>query len=278
MVDLVKCEVCGRNFKVISSRVKTAKFCSRKCTSKWRSQTYKGKGNPRYGCHLSKETKHKISNGNRKLKVSKKQLILLYWKRNLSTSKIADMFSVNSETVRNRMVKLGIKRRLPSHANDGKKFSDKHRNNIAQARLRNWKDPKYRTMITSRVWKACRKRPTKLEQKFMDIINKWNLPFRYCGNGKVVIDGKSPDFISTNGEKKLIEVFGEVFHNPNKTFMSCISYHQTEHGRIEFFKQHGYDCIVLWEHEINSSTEQELVEKIRQFCSTPQILNTTVYD
>lgn len=36
------CEYCGKEFEVIPSRMKKARFCSRKCTDKWRSENIRG--------------------------------------------------------------------------------------------------------------------------------------------------------------------------------------------------------------------------------------------
>jgi very-short-patch-repair endonuclease len=81
-------------------------------------------------------------------------------------------------------------------------------------------------------------RPNKQEFALASILNEL-VPneFKYVGDGGLVIDGKCPDF--TNGDHKLIELYGDYFHrgqNPQK--------------RIDFFKERGYDCCVVWEHEL----------------------------
>ena len=35
----------------------------------------------------------------------------------------------------------------------------------------------------------------------IDLINKYNLPYKYTGNGKFILGGKNPDFVNVNGEK-----------------------------------------------------------------------------
>lgn len=44
----IKCEYCGKEFKVYPSRKDTARFCSRECRGKWMSENIKGEGHPRY--------------------------------------------------------------------------------------------------------------------------------------------------------------------------------------------------------------------------------------
>jgi len=109
------------------------------------------------------------------------------------------------------------------------------------------------------------KKPTSIEQKLIDIINKYNLPFKYVGDGSVIIYGLNPDFIECNGRKKIIEVFGGAFHNPEKTFKKKLSWKQQEWGRKAIYSQLGYDCLILWDDEINKLSEIEIVNKIKKF-------------
>jgi len=52
-----------------------------------------------------------MSLNNQELKISKKKLYFLYWKRELSTLKIAKIYGYDSETIRRKMIKYHIKRR-----------------------------------------------------------------------------------------------------------------------------------------------------------------------
>lgn len=45
---LVQCLGCGQSFKVIPSRLETAKFCSYACRGKWRATNCAGDNNPNY--------------------------------------------------------------------------------------------------------------------------------------------------------------------------------------------------------------------------------------
>jgi G:T-mismatch repair DNA endonuclease (very short patch repair protein) len=101
-------------------------------------------------------------------------------------------------------------------------------------------------------------RPTKPEKKFMELINKYNLPYRYVGDGKFWIDNKNPDFIHTT-KKEVVEVFGDYWHNP--TLNKHCKYENTEEGRHNVFKSKGYNCIIIWEKELNMSNWEENVLK-----------------
>ena len=52
-----------------------------------------------------------------------------------------------------------------------------------------------------------RRTPSSLERKMINIISKYNLPYKFVGDGKFFIERKNPDFININGEKIAIEVF-----------------------------------------------------------------------
>jgi hypothetical protein len=109
--------------------------------------------------------------------------------------------------------------------------------------------------------KALMKKPTLPEQK-VNIILQQNFPnnWKYVGNGEVILGGKCPDFIN-NGEKKIIEVFGRVFHDPQQTFKKVIPFHQTEKGTIDHYKKYGYNCLIIWDDE----QEEKMLEKINIF-------------
>jgi len=56
--------------------------------------------------------------------------------------------------------------------------------------------------------------PTTLEKKVLQLIDEYNLPFRYVGNGVLWINNKNPDFVSLDG-KILIEVYCTYRHPKN---------------------------------------------------------------
>lgn len=94
----------------------------------------------------------------------------------------------------------------------------------------------------------------------MALINKYNLPFRYTGNGAKIISGLNPDFIHSLGEKKIIEVFGRVFHDPKYGFAKSL---QKEEVRKAIYKKAGYSCLIIWDDELVD--EVPIAKKVRTF-------------
>lgn len=100
--------------------------------------------------------------------------------------------------------------------------------------------------------------PNKQEQKLIKLIQENKLPYNFVGNGKVRIGKLYPDFINTNNQRKVIELFGDYWHTKK---VRC--YEETEKGRIEYFKKHGFKCLVIWENELKRLNN--VLQRIRKF-------------
>ena len=108
-------------------------------------------------------------------------------------------------------------------------------------------------------------RPEKLLGRILE--GMYPSEYRYTGSGDFVIDGLIPDFVNINGKKKVIEVFGETYHDPERSARPVV-YRSTEHGRKKTFAKFGYDTLVVWTKEIYLGGGQgrlTLRRKIREF-------------
>jgi len=118
----------------------------------------------------------------------------------------------------------------------GSKLSTEHKEKIRQAGKRLFSNREYREKRLELMLKALLKRPTSLEKRMMDLIQKHNLPYKYTGNGSFWIGypPKNPDFVNINGEKKLIEV-GNIYH------------HQGDYieKRREHYAQYGWESYIF---------------------------------
>ena len=70
-----------------------------------------------------------------------------------------------------------------------------------------------------------------------------------------------PDFINVNGEKKVIEVFGDYWHS-DKVIQG--HWKRSEFGRKAVYSQLGYDCVVLWEDMIKTEGVDYIKEEIEK--------------
>lgn len=86
------------------------------------------------------------------------------------------------------------------------------------------------------------------------ILNKI-LPkeYKYVGQGDIWIERYNPDFINMNGQKKIIEFFGNYWHKNSQ---------ERNKKRIKVFKKYGYDCLIIWEHDLKT---QKTINQILEF-------------
>jgi very-short-patch-repair endonuclease len=133
-----------------------------------------------------------------------------------------------------------------------------------------WQNPEYRERTLRNMAQAIHRRPTNPEKRLIEILNR-HFPNEFLYNGdfshKIMLGGLIPDFISCNGKKLIIEVFGDYWHK----IKANIRYVQTEEGRKEFYyKLFGFKTLIFWEHELiprygKMLSEEEIVNKIKVF-------------
>jgi len=130
--------------------------------------------------------------------------------------------------------------------------SEEWRGKVSQAIRELWQDPDHRDTVLSKILTQFL-RQTRPEQLMEQLLNElFPGEYKYVGDGQLIIGGKCPDFANVNGKKKLIEVFGDYWHEG-----------QDPQERIEFFRQYGFDCLVIWESELEDITT--VVEKLVEF-------------
>lgn len=71
-----------------------------------------------------------------------------------------------------------------------------------------------------------------IEIWFEDFCSRFNFPFVYCGNNKIWINGKNPDFIFN---KKVVEISSD-YKGRDEAY---------DKFRIEHFRNSGFDCMVI---------------------------------
>jgi len=82
-------------------------------------------------------------------------------------------------------------------------------------------------------------KPTIPEKQLSTLFEELSLPYRYVGDGQFILGGKCPDFLNTNGQKKLIELFGNFWHEAG-----------SEQKRVNYFREYGFSTLIIWENEL----------------------------
>ena len=103
-------------------------------------------------------------------------------------------------------------------------------------------------------------KPTKPERMFLGICQKYNLPFRYVGDGQLWIgkDKKlNPDFVGCNGKRIIVEIMGDYWHslllNPKLREEAVLTY------RKRHFKRFGWASLFLWESDLKRADAEAFV-------------------
>ncbi len=113
--------------------------------------------------------------------------------------------------------------------------------------------------------KACiagnNRKPTKPEHRLWGILNSvFPNEWQYTGNGSVILNGRNPDFVNTNGKKLIIELFGTYWHGRKVTGNTPDKEVQL---RREAYAQFGYNTLIIWENELTD--HEKVLAKIDKF-------------
>lgn len=203
---------------------------------KFSKRTRKRMREARLGMKLSEETKMKIGiagRGRHSTEETRKKI---------------------SKALKGRMVSKETREKLRK-AQTGKKYSDKSKEKMRQTHLDLWRDAKYRERCVKATFEATKFKPTKPEKILDKILRKLFLDeYKYVGNGSFLVGYRSPDFVNVNGQKKIIELFGDFWHNEMHTGVPT---EEHERERINHFAEYGYKTLIIWEHELEDLQKLE---------------------
>lgn len=110
-----------------------------------------------------------------------------------------------------------------------------------------------------------RRTMSSLERKFSEIIDKYNLPYKFVGNGKFFIERKNPDFINCNGEKIAIEVYykgHKCIVNSKERFDIGYDENKLTKWRKEreiIFEKYGWKVLFFDEKEVNENNILKII-------------------
>lgn len=106
------------------------------------------------------------------------------------------------------------------------------------------------------MWKASleNRKPNKPEKELMEIVEQMRSGEYEYNYGQWKIGNRFPDLVNINGRKKLIELFGDYWHAG-----------EDPQDKINFYKSLGWDCLVIWEHELKVHNRRGLLAKLEAF-------------
>ena len=121
-----------------------------------------------------------------------------------------------------------------------------------------WQDPDY---VAQQIKSRSRVHQNKSEQS-IDLLlqNLFPNEYKFVGDGEFILAGKCPDFTNINGQKKIIELFGDYWHGEERT---GVPNDQHAQERIDLFVKYGYQTLIIWGHELEN--KKALITKIKEF-------------
>ena len=111
---------------------------------------------------------------------------------------------------------------------------------------------------------------TKPELIFEEICKKYDLHFKYTGDGSLWIgkeEALNPDFIQADGQKIIVEIFGDWWHSPllNQKLPKTANLNY----RKKFYKKLGWKSYFIWETDLlRPDAEQFVLNTLAEVCNT----------
>lgn len=107
-----------------------------------------------------------------------------------------------------------------------------------------WSNQEYKERTLKKIYKSFARPFNKAEQKLNNILKiLFDKQYKFVGNSSFMIEEFNPDFINCNGQKKIIEMYGDYWHKQEE-------YIERDKRRLISYKKYGYKTLIVWEHEL----------------------------
>ena len=206
------CHQCGKSFLVFPHRKDTAKYCSNKCYREWL------KDNPPQG--------HKFKKGH------------ITWNKNIKID-------------RDKYPTMGHFQKHIAKTKKKMSKSWKYENHVTDEMRKNLsKSMKGYTKTKEHIRNNLKRRKmSMLEVTVNDVIKKYSLPYKFVGNGEVLIGRKNPDFVNINGEKTAVEVYCKRHKDYFRG--GCEGWKK---DRSKLFSEYGWKIIFIEDWQTNKES------------------------
>lgn len=136
-----------------------------------------------------------------------------------------------------------------SKVHKGRKHSETWRDNLRKAKIAQWQDPAF----CKKMGIAWQVKPNKPETLILNLLDEmYPGEWKYTGDFSFTINGKCPDFVNCNGQKKCLEIFGDFWHKG-----------ENPQDRKDVFSPFGFETLVIWEHELKNIGD--VASRIKEF-------------
>lgn len=246
--NILICFICGKNFnskKALSGHTGWHTNSDRNMLGANKGQVawnrgFRGEGMPMFGRHHSKETIKKMRIAHKRTWADPKF-------KSRRTKEIQELCKTQKYK--------------ESHTKGVRKVvkTKEYRKALMAGIQRRGSNPNWLKSLCQGIWPN---NPEKILIKLLQKLfpNQW----RYVGNGSFWLTSGgqhiNPDFVNTDGQKKVIEMFGDYWHGEEKTGRVK---EEEEQQRIDCFTKLGYQTLIIWEKELTNT--EKLMKKIVDF-------------
>jgi len=133
----------------------------------------------------------------------------------------------------------------------GRHLSEEVKEKMSLAARKHWQDPEFVKKV-QKGWHLM----TKPEKCLETILNQlYPNEFKYNGHFDcgILVDGLVPDFVNVNGQKQVIDMHGNRWHEGEDIRV-----------RMERYAKYGFSSLIVWEKELKEN-KSEVVKKIVSF-------------
>ncbi len=138
-------------------------------------------------------------------------------------------------------------------------------NKVKSERMKKkWSNPEYKTRVVRKWRQNCSISPNTKEVLISSLLHTlYPKEYKFVGDGSFMIEGYNPDFINCNGQKKIIEFFGDYWHDQKE-------YVKRDKLKMKVYKKYGYKTLVIWQSELNDM--KKVTNRIKKFHEVSQCL------
>jgi len=201
---------------------------------------------------LLKKRKEKIRILKQEYSMEFKDLIwYLYFDQKKSFVEISKFIGYSPTHIKRLFKELGFKPRNSKDSHLGKKQSKW----TILKRIKALRGKKRSKQAIRNVMK--RRIPTELERKFQNIVDNYNLPYKYVGDGSFILENCNPDFININGKKIAVEVFARYYKNRDGRDVD-----KWKEKRSKIFSKYGWRIAYFNESQIEDKVVLKVLKRM----------------
>lgn len=188
-----------------------------------------------------------------------KEFSHVYWKGKHHSFKTKKIIGLNMMGVKNSLGYKHTKETKEKQINKWKKSDYRQHqakvHSISSKKM--WRREGFKEKHIAKVIKASTKTYNKKE-RYLNLLLRKMFPneYKYVGSGNLIINGFNPDFINCNGQKKIIELYGDYWHSRPEVI-------ERDKRRIKSYTELGYKTLIVQENELKD--KENLKTKILEF-------------